>query len=333
MSLGQRRKTALGVLAVLSVASTHVAVRRTSADQTEHGKVRQARVTVLSTMLADAGLGEWGFSALVEADGHKLLFDTGLNQDVVLRNAKALKLDLSDVEEVVLSHHHNDHTGGLLALRGELSKKSPQAISRAHVAPGIFTKRRRTGDEATEANPMIAIRPRYEAMGGSFVEHAVPIELYPGVWLTGPVPRPHPERNYSKKTLIETESGFAEDTLPEDQSLVLDTEQGLVVISGCGHSGMINTLEYARSAIRKAPIHAAIGGFHLYQADDEALAWTADKLKEMGLENLIGAHCTGLEATYTLRSKAGLARKTCVVGAVGASFTLGKGIDPRELAR
>jgi 7,8-dihydropterin-6-yl-methyl-4-(beta-D-ribofuranosyl)aminobenzene 5'-phosphate synthase len=83
------------------------------------GQVKTLKVTVLSTMLADRGLGEWGYSALVEVDGKKILFDTGANPDVVLKNAKSLGIDLSDVEDVVISHNHDDHTGGLLTLRRE----------------------------------------------------------------------------------------------------------------------------------------------------------------------------------------------------------------------
>jgi 7,8-dihydropterin-6-yl-methyl-4-(beta-D-ribofuranosyl)aminobenzene 5'-phosphate synthase len=80
-------------------------------------------------------------------------------------------------------------------------------------------------------------------------------------------------------------------------------------------------------------MHALIGGFHLFPADDARLDWTADRLREAGVENFVGAHCTGIEAVYRLRAKLGLARGTAVVGAVGSSFDLVKGIDPRPLAR
>lgn len=116
-------------------------------------------------------------------------------------------------------------------------------------------------------------------------------------------------------------------------SLVIDTPDGLVLVSGCGHAGIVNTLEYARKVVRAAPVHAAIGGFHLFQASDETLGWTGDKLKEMGVKHLLAGHCTGLEATYRLRSLLGLDRKSAVVTAVGSSFTLGTGIDPLTLAR
>jgi glyoxylase-like metal-dependent hydrolase (beta-lactamase superfamily II) len=89
-------------------------------------------------MLTDFhGVGEWGFAALVEIDGRRLLFDTGARPQTVLDNARELGIDLSGVTDVVLSHHHWDHTGGLLALREALSKKNPAALSRAHVGEGI----------------------------------------------------------------------------------------------------------------------------------------------------------------------------------------------------
>ena len=107
-----------------------------------HAELKSLKITILSTMLADDGIGEWGFSALIEADGRKILFDTGAHPNTVLDNAKDLKIDLSDVQDVVLSHFHDDHTTGLMPLRTELSKKNPSALSRVHVAKGIFLERR-----------------------------------------------------------------------------------------------------------------------------------------------------------------------------------------------
>jgi 7,8-dihydropterin-6-yl-methyl-4-(beta-D-ribofuranosyl)aminobenzene 5'-phosphate synthase len=282
-------------------------------------------------MLADnKGIGEWGFAALVESGGQRILFDTGARPETVLRNAKELGIDLSGVSDVILSHHHGDHTGGLLTLRRELAKTNPRALSRAYVGPGIFLSRPR--DDGSESNETIALKSAYEATGGAFVVAEKPTEIFPGAWLTGPVPRTHPERNWSGKTKIKTADGMVEDTLPEDLSLVLDTERGLVVISGCGHAGVINTLEYARRTVRDAPVHAALGGVHLFPADDAALEWTAQKMRAMGVQNFLGAHCTGIEAVCSLRQRLGLDRRTCVVGAVGAGFDLKKGIRPGTIA-
>ena len=180
---------------------------------------------------------------------------------------------------------------------------------------------------------MVAAKPAFEATGGVFIEHGAPVELYPGVWLTGPVPRVHPERNWGGTGVVKTPDGLKENNIPEDMSLVFDTDKGLVVLSGCGHAGIINTLEYARNRIRRAPVYAAIGGFHLFGLDDGKLDWTAAKLREFGLEQLLGGHCTGIEAVYRLRKQVGLTRQTCVVSAVGSSFSLDKGINPLALAR
>ena len=295
-------------------------------------QARSVRVEVLSTMLtADEGVGEWGFSAVVDVDGHRILFDTGDRPETVLNNAKELHVDLTNITDVILSHNHRDHTGGLMTLRRAVMQKNPSALSRAYVGKGIFDARR--SDQGKPIEFMAATRREFEASGGHFTEYDHPTQLWPGVWLTGPVPRKYPEHNWSGHVQIQTNDGWKEDNLPEDMSLVIETAQGLVVVSGCGHAGIINTLEYARNSIRNAPVHAAVGGFHLYQLDDEKLSWTASKLREFGLQNFLGAHCTGIEATYRIRQLCSLSRRTCSVGAVGAIFELGKPLDPGSIAR
>jgi len=294
---------------------------------------RAVKVTVLSTMLAGnrgAGIGEWGFAAVLEVDGRRLLVDTGERPDTVLRNAAELGVDLSDITDVVLTHNHGDHTAGLPALRRELAKKNPRALSRAHVARGIFYPR--PGAGGRDENGLLPMKAAYEASGGVFVEHEGPVQILPGVWFTGPVPRVHPERNWTPRGQVRTPSGLVEDTIPEDSSIVVDSAEGLILLSGCSHAGIVNTIEYARKVVRAAPLHAAIGGFHLFAASDAALEWTAGKLREFGLQHLLGAHCTGIEAVYRIRSLAGLTRRTAVVGAVGASFTLGTGISALSIA-
>jgi 7,8-dihydropterin-6-yl-methyl-4-(beta-D-ribofuranosyl)aminobenzene 5'-phosphate synthase len=286
------------------------------------------KVTLLSTMLADEGIGEWGFSALVEAGGRKILFDTGARPRTVLENAKELKIDLSDVQDVVLSHFHDDHTTGLMTLRREFAKANPAAFSRVHIAPGIFLERR-----GNDHNPMIAMKAEYEATGGKFIEHSKPDEIFPGVWLTGPIPRAYPEKNYPGGIEVRKDGAWVEDNLPEDMSLIFNTDHGLVLLAGCGHAGLINTLQYARQFLRPAPLDAAIGGFHLFSAKNETLDWTAGKLKEYKTAQILGAHCTGIESVYYLRQKLGLNRHTCIVGTVGAIFNLQDGIRTGAIAR
>jgi 7,8-dihydropterin-6-yl-methyl-4-(beta-D-ribofuranosyl)aminobenzene 5'-phosphate synthase len=297
--------------------------------------VSSARVTILSTMLAESKgtnslIGEWGFSAVVEANGQRLLFDTGARPDTVLRNAEALGIDLSGITDVVLSHFHWDHTGGLVTLRRELAKKNPAALSRAHVGHGFFWPR--TTKEGKPYSPTAELRSAYEASGGKFIEHDTPAELLPGVWLTGPVPRVHPEHNYPQNILVKTPQGTVPDDVQDDASLVLDSTEGLIVITGCGHAGIVNTIDAARARVRDTKVSTVFGGLHLLDADDSTLDWTGSEFKRDGVRHVVGAHCTGIEAVYRLRQSAGLDRKSCVVGAVGASYELGRGIEAGRLA-
>jgi 7,8-dihydropterin-6-yl-methyl-4-(beta-D-ribofuranosyl)aminobenzene 5'-phosphate synthase len=297
-------------------------------------RAHTVKVTVLVTNLGGdpyEGDGEWGYSALVEVDGHKILYDTGLSADLVLRNAKALKIDLSGVEDLVLSHNHYDHVGGLMSLRRELSKVNPRAISRVHVGNGIFEPR--WSESGEDRNGLRLIRAEYLATGGVFVMHDKPSQLFPGIWLTGPVPRANSEKNWTPGLSLDTPEGRREDNVPEDSALVFNTDQGMIILTGCAHAGIVNITEYARSIVGNKPIVAVIGGLHLFSASDQTLAWTGAKLKSYRVLSLLAGHCTGIEATFRLRESIGLSRKTAVVSAVGSSFTLGQGIDPRRLAQ
>ena len=294
-------------------------------------KVANLEIKILSTMLADEGFGEWGFAALVEVDGRRILFDTGAHDDTVQRNLKAMNLDLSDVEVVILSHNHDDHTAGLLTLRRQFAAKSPKSLGKVYAGAGIFLTRVSANGAADDR--MGQLKRDYEATGGIVVDVAKPTEILPGVWLTGPVPRVHPERNYGALGKVRTPAGDVEDIVAEDMTLVFQTTQGLVYLFGCGHAGVINTLDHARKAIDPSRVKAVIGGLHLFAADDNHLAWTAAQLKGFGVQQLLGAHCTGIESVYRIRDLVGLTRQTCMVGAVGASYSLAKGISAGRIAK
>lgn len=317
------RRTFLTGLALSAVAGR--------AGATPLKTIGDARITLLSTMLADGDeLGEWGFSALVEVDDRAFLFDTGTNPDLVLNNAKILKIDLSRVEDVILSHNHDDHTGGLLTLRRELMKSNPRALSRAHVSAGIFTPR--WTKDGKDENGLAPLKARYEAMGGQFVVHDGFSELMPGVWFTGPVPRPHDETNWNPGLTMDSPKGRIPDTVPEDGALVMVTRQGSIILTGCGHAGIVNIADDAQTLTGHAPVLAIVGGLHLFAKPDKIVDWTGEQLKQKGVKYLLAAHCTGIEATFRLRQIMGLTRKTCVVGAVGASYSLAGGISPGEIA-
>ena len=290
-------------------------------------KVSSLEITTLSTMLADRGIGEWGYSALIEGDGYKILFDTGNRPETVLQNARELGIDLSDVKDVFLSHNHGDHVGGLLTLREELTKINPDALSRIHVGKGIFLER------LGYVNQMWAIKEKLENDGVEIIQYDTKKELFPGIWITGPIERIHDERNWYGEGKIKTEHGIVEDNIPEDQSIAIATSEGFVLVSGCGHAGIVNTIEQIRSDIYKMNVFAAIGGFHLVQASDEQLEWTAEKLQLFGVSRIIGAHCTGINALYTLRNLMDLDRTQAVVGSVGDRFDLENGIRAGSIAK
>src|SRR6201984_3549298 len=144
------------ILAGLLIPQTGLAPLFAQSPHPSHAQVKTLKVTILSTMLADEGIGEWGFAALVESDGHRILVDTGARPETVLSNARELKVDLSDVKEVILTHNHADHVGGLMTLRRDFMKKNRDALSIAHVGKGIFYSR--VEADGKEGNPMLAMR-------------------------------------------------------------------------------------------------------------------------------------------------------------------------------
>ncbi|MGA2189366.1 MAG: MBL fold metallo-hydrolase [Steroidobacteraceae bacterium] len=328
-----RRRVLAGAAALVALIGIGLTPAAAAGDAQALHQAHALKITVLVTNVAGdprQADGEWGYSALVEMDGHRILYDTGASAEMVLKNARALHIDLSDVEDVVLSHNHWDHVGGLMTLRREFVATNPRAMSRVHVGAGIFEPRlTETGEDH---NGLRLIRAEYLATGGAFIVHDKPTELFPGVWFTGPVPRPNPEKNWNPGLSLVTDQGRIEDNVPEDSALVFDTNEGIVILTGCGHAGIVNIAEYSRTIVGNKPLSAVIGGLHLFDATDRTLSWTGAKLKSYKIKHLLAGHCTGIEATYRLRESTGLSRKTAVVSAAGSSFTLGVGIDALMLA-
>ena len=295
-------------------------------------KVEALKVTILSTMLADKGIGEWGFSALIEVDGRRILFDTGARPETVLENAKELGIDLSGVDEVFMSHGHSDHTGGLMTLRKTLSKQNSKALSTVHIGEGAFYPRPELAKFAQSLNEL---KSAFEKSGGKFITYKNAVEIYPGVWITGPVPRMTNEKNWSGNGKVTLPDGkVVTDNVPEDQSMVFVTNEGLIIVSGCGHAGVINTIEYAKQFTRSpAPVTTLIGGFHLFDISDEDLSLTGQKLKTYGVTTFVGAHCTGIDAVYYLKQALEMEKHYGVVGAVGTVYEYGKGIMAGRLSK
>ncbi len=261
--------------------------------------VRDLRMTILSNNVAARGLGEWGFAALVETGGRRILFDTGAREATVLHNVREMKIDLANVRDVVLSHNHLDHTAGLVTLRREFMKQNADALSHAWVAEGMFYPR--PAPDGADRNSMNRVRGEFEKLGGKFQQISRTHELAPGVWLSGPTPRARDDPGqFGGGRLRRPDGSDAEDSIPEDMAMVFDTPHGLVVMTGCGHAGVVNILEHARKTIRNTRVHLLVGGLHVFNAGAARLDHIGAKLKEFGVERFYGAHCTGIESALRL---------------------------------
>lgn len=252
------------------------------------------RITILcenSVGPLSGTLGEHGFSALIEpADGEPVLFDTGQGF-TLLHNARRMNKDLSRVERVVISHGHFDHTGGLMPLLKEYGAKQVYAHS------SLFTPRFRVKDTG-ECYPIgiPASREELESAGATFNLSNEFRAIAPGMYLTGEVPRVT-GFEAGDQGLYRDCTGQELDATPDDQSLILETDKGIVLILGCCHAGLVNTLEHVAYVTGRRDIHAVIGGTHLGFCGQEQVDTTIAALKNLGIQKLAASHCTGFAAS------------------------------------
>ncbi len=278
---------------------------------------------------------------LIDADGHyhKILFDTGAQAHTTLENTETLAapkkkiwsspnpeghrrvitewdkkqtldllgrpLSLEGVTDVVLSHNHQDHVMGLAPLRRHgLLEWGEESFATAWVGSNeIFYPRPVPG--GGEDNVMVMEKDIYREWGGEFeVVGERPRNLHPGLWLTGKVPRTTGERNWSDEIPIQNPfTGKEEpDTIPESQALVINTREGQVILTGCGHAGVVNIMNYVEEC-GQDNLHALLGGMHLFRLDRENIEWTAEQVGDKGVAFFLGAHCTGLEAIKAVESQ------------------------------
>jgi len=225
------------------------------------------------------------------------LFDTGADANPILHNAKQLKIDLSNIDFIMLSHKHYDHTGGTMEILDEVKKEVPII---AH--PQIF-------------EPCFALKPKItnigfvngmskrtvEEKGGIWVISRDTMEIAPEVITTGEVKRV----NYFEKEAVKgfytiRDNRLVPDEMRDDISLVINTEKGPIIIVGCGHAGILNIIEHVKKITGAQYIRAIVGGLHLINASNERIDKTIQGLLNHKVEELYVGHCTGLKAESML---------------------------------
>ena len=253
------------------------------------------RITVLvENAASETGLlAEHGLSVWIETAHGRYLFDTGQGPALV-PNARRLGIPLDQADAVILSHGHYDHTGGLAHVMNRKGR------TRIHAHPAAFEPKYAQNPDGTARWIGMPDQVRELVMSSADIRWArLPAEVSPGLFLTGPIPR---------RTDFEDTGGpfYADarcrtpDELPDDQAIFLDTKSGIVVVLGCAHAGVINTLQYIQELTGKSRIRAVMGGMHLLAAGRDRLDRTVAGLKGFAVQELYPAHCTGREAVERL---------------------------------
>jgi 7,8-dihydropterin-6-yl-methyl-4-(beta-D-ribofuranosyl)aminobenzene 5'-phosphate synthase len=269
-------------------------------------------------------LAEHGFSALVTvrraSTTTTLLFDTGLSPDAMITNADRLGLDLSQIQAVVLSHGHFDHAGGLAGLAGKRGTRSLPMV----IHPMIWTRRRiAVPGRAPDELPTLSKRA-LAAEGLSVIERREPSLLVDGcVLITGEIDRTTEfERGMPPTHQAWTGSSWQHDPLIlDDQALIVHVRgRGLMVLTGCGHSGAINIVRHAQRLTTVPTLHALLGGLHLGgPAFEPIIGRTVEALTDMTPELVVPGHCTGWRAQHAL---AAALPDAWVPSSSGSSFRL-----------
>ena len=263
---------------------------------------------------------EHGFSALIAIylnnNSHRLLFDTGASGDVLLFNADRLEVDLSDVETIVLSHGHHDHVGGLIPIL--------KRMGRAHMPVVLHSDAFLNRWLILQNGQRIRLRPVEEdkvlEAGAQVVKTTEPYTLFGNLVIaTSEIPRKTQFEQGFPGHYAEIEGKLQPDPLlRDDQALVMNVKgKGLVVISGCAHAGIINTVLYAKKLTGVDGLYALIGGFHLSFPNEQIIGPTVEELKEIRPTFIIPCHDTGWKATNAILNAM---PENFIPSAVGTTF-------------
>ncbi len=287
-------------------------------------------------------IAEPGFAVLIDlpSSNRRILWDAGASASAVLENLRRMGLDPTTIDAIALSHGHWDHVAGLSEiLRAAYHPPRPRMFAAGasdaelieHARPGTiplivhpaaFRERWSFLKDGRRYGPMNATnRAEWEALGARIVETEGPYRLAEGCWTTGYVPRESFETaGRSKGLRFRDGNRFLPDDMEEDQSIVVHVEgKGLVVVSGCAHSGIVNTVRYAGRMSGVETVHAVFGGFHLGRADEDEIGRTVDAIAETRPKMIVPTHCTGFDA---MRRFAERMPDAFVLATVGTKYTV-----------
>ena len=268
------------------------------------------RITVLveNTASGRGLLGEHGLSFWIDYAGRHILFDTG-QIDVFARNAKVLGVDLSRADAIVLSHGHYDHTGGL----AKAIQIAPHA--RVFLHPDALKPKFTRHADGSVHNIGLSHLTEEEIRrrSGGLVFTTRPTEIIDGLFATGPIPRVNDFED-SGGAFFRDATCIEPDPLNDDQAIYFRCAKGMVVLLGCAHAGVINTMERVAALSGRHPLHAVIGGMHLCNASEARLAATLDAMQLREDMLLAPAHCTGTRQKMLLWQRFPRRCRECIVG-------------------
>jgi 7,8-dihydropterin-6-yl-methyl-4-(beta-D-ribofuranosyl)aminobenzene 5'-phosphate synthase len=256
---------------------------------------------------SDSLLREHGFSVWIEVDGTKILFDTGTT-DAFAKNADYLNIPLDQTESIVLSHGHYDHSGGLSCA----FERAPSAVLYAH--PDV-TKTRFRLKQTGEVYDVGMTEPGKAVIQNKLDQcHWVmePTQLSENVWVTGPIPRKSPFEDTGGLFSMDRQ-GKDCDLLQDDLALWVTSSQGVIIVLGCCHSGVINTIDYVRELSGITAVHAIIGGAHLVDASEQRIQKSVTLLDSPDIRHCALGHCTGKGAMAVLADALGERCSPCYV--------------------
>ena len=265
-------------------------------------KTVSGRLTLLTDNVAQdrsETVAEHGFSAYIETDLGNFLFDTGKGKTVV-HNALVFQKDLNLINKIVLSHSHGDHTGGLPDVL-RLQRQKPIDV---YAHPDIFLYKYRKKNEKKSYAGIPFTQGYLEKMGARFVFNTEYVEIEEGVFLTGEVPRETPFEGGDMGDRFAVRDGKEiADIISDDQSMIIHTEKGLLIVLGCAHAGIVNVVNHIIKKTGLESIYAIVGGTHIGFSGEVQLQGSIKALKSFQIQHLIPSHCTGLEAIFRIKQE------------------------------